>query len=359
MSKFFKPKSILILFLVALTAVGCSSDDNTSIEIPDNDDDTDNPVDPPTFDADLYVDEAGADMRDVTVKVEANDSGLETIKAKIRFATTSETMRRLYVTENINDAGIEAEEAFVFIEDGLNTKKDGSLDLPANKGNGFEYQILLPAPTAEEGNIVYKFWTTTGRGDFRDPEKRAAIVDGVGTITVNVGNGTGTDTSSGIREYPEIILRAPLNDESSETFMSLFNGELYAINEQETAALWDMGYYYLPSMGVGASLASPSMYRDDIVDVPATSELPLSELNNTFFALSSATVADFNAVIINSDIDAIVTSTPTSELVNDLQVGNVVAVVDQYGKKGLIRIDKIEPGFGAGGNITIAIKMQS
>ena len=349
MSKFFKPKSILGLFLIAILAFSCSSDDNSDISIPPPGDD--DPVS--SFDAELFVSSAGGDMREVTVSADGS-TGME-ITSKVQFTNATANMRRLYITESVNGG---ASEPFVFTSQEVDEKPDGSLDLVGDDKENFEFQINLPAPMAEGESIVYTFWVTNGRGDFRDISKRNAIDDTTfGTITVNFGTPT-MDPGSLIRQYDAVVLKAPLSNAASETFMSLFNGEKYQINQgEETAALWDLGFYWLNQDGV--SLASTADYRDDIVDVPAASGIPLADLNKTYFAISSATVTDFDAITTSAEIDAIVIATPTSQRVNQLAIGDIVEVVDQYGNKGLIRIDDFEPSFGSDGFIEMTIKMQS
>jgi len=58
-------------------------------------------------------------------------------------------------------------------------KADGSIDLDGSNQKEIDFTFDLPTPDIDNGSIVYKFWTTTGKGDFRDATKRLGL--GVGT----------------------------------------------------------------------------------------------------------------------------------------------------------------------------------
>ena len=339
MNKILKSKSILKVFLIAAITFSCSTDDNEDIAIPPSG---------ATFDAELFVSEEGGDMRSVTVSADGS-TGAE-ITSKVAFKTITNNMRRLYITEEVNGG---APEPFVFTSQEVDEKPDGSLDLVGDDKKDFEFQINLPAPMAEGESIVYTFWATTGRGDFRDVSKRNAIdATALGTITVNYGTPT---IGSGINEFTTIILAAPLADGTSETFLSLYNSTVYKISEgEETAALWDFGYYYGAS-GL-ASLASTRDYPDSVINVPTISGVADAELNEAFFSLSTTTSAEFDAIALSSDLDFIAAS--TNQRVTTLNTGDIVEIVDNYGKKGLIRVDAITPGNGTDGQITLTIKIQ-
>ncbi|WP_299441023.1 hypothetical protein [uncultured Aquimarina sp.] len=338
MNKFLKLKSILIVFTLGLLFTGCSADDNTDLIITDPN---------AEFDADLLVTEAGTgDRRNVTVN--ASDVSGSTFKAKVAFSANSANMRRLYITQNISAFG---EEPFVFTSQEVDEKPDGSLDLVGDDKDTFEFQLDLPKPTMTDGTVVYKLWATTGRGDFRDVNKRNALGDNVvGIITVRYG--TGVNDGSGIKAFSQTILAAPLADGSSNTFISLYNNEVYKISEgEETAALWDFGYYYGATQN--ASLASTANYPTNIIDVPTISSLTTAELNNFYIAASTI---DFDAVAVASDLDGI--TAPTSERVTGLSVNDVLEFADQYGNKGVIKITEISGTDGTGDFIRFDVKVQ-
>ncbi|GAA3516571.1 hypothetical protein GCM10022393_33350 [Aquimarina addita] len=348
MNKIFKRKPILFLATIALFTASCSSDSNDDLVI--------DPTDPTSeFDGELSVFESGADNR--TVNINSSDVSGDNATVKVSFASSS-SMRRLYVTQNVSGFG---EVPFEFSVTGVTVddKKDGSLDLTSDNANAFDFQIPFPMPTTVDSQIVYTIWATTGRGDFRDISKRNAIDDtAVGTITIT---GTGTSTATGINSFTSTLLAAPLGDGTSETFLSVYNNEVYKISEgEETAALWDFGYYYGATQF--ASLAStanfPALFDTDgdgNVDsgVAGLTGVAQDELNNFYIATSSL---DFDAVTSASDLDGIVAS--TSERVTGLSIGNILEFVDQYGNKGLIRVTNITGTNGNTGSITLDIKVQ-
>ncbi len=344
MRKFSKIKPILFVLAMSLGALSCTTEDNEDLVI----------VDPEAlFDAELFVAEGGNDSRMVTVNVDAETGAAVT--SKVQFTTETDAMRRLYITQEVNGAGAEP---FVFTSQEVDEKADGSLDLIGDNKKNFEFQIDLPAPSMDGGSIVYTFWTTTGRGDFRDITKRNAIeeADGnvaVGTITVVGG---GANTASNIREFTAVMLAAPLASGTSETFLSLFNSEVYKISDgEETAALWDFGYFY-GNTGK-ASFASTRSYPDAIINVPTVSGVADEQLNTAYFAKSSLDVAAFDAITASSDLDFIVQS--QSQSVNNLQVDDVIEIVDFYGNKGLIKVTNIVSGAGTSGRITFTVKIQA
>ena len=343
-------KPIAIAAITTFIAVGCSKDDNDDLVITDPE---------AEFAAELLVTEDNvADNR--TVMITADGTTMATIKAKVRFESTTNKMRRLYITQNVSGTG---EEPFVFTSQEVDEKPDGSLDLVGDDKNEFEFQIDLPAPSVANGDIVYTFWSTTGRGDFRDVTKRNALGDtALGTITIKFG--TGVNSANGMNAFSAVILSAPLGDGSSKTFISLFNSEIYKISDgEETAALWDFGYYYGNTNK--ASLASTSSYPklfdhdddddpNDLVAVSVLTGVAQAELNNFYITTSSL---DFDAIASASDLDGIIQ--PSSESVTNLSEGNVLEFVDAYGNKGVIKVTEISGTFGTDDFIKIDVKVQN
>ncbi|MBL6449983.1 hypothetical protein JMN32_26960 [Fulvivirga sp. 29W222] len=321
----------------------------------DNDEIT--PVDPnASYDAILRLSEAGTgDTTSATVTVDANTQS--TIKARVTFLSTSVSMRRLYITQNIGGQGDEPFE----ITAAVDKKADGSIDIEAANSNGIVYELTLPVPSGVgTGTVVYKLWTTTGRGDYRDQTKRFAV--GTGSITLNYG---GTNEAAAVKSYSAKLLYAPLADGSSKTFISTYNGETYQISQGvEYASFWDFGYYYGNTNN--ASLAStytyPKLFNHDndpntaLVAVATLTNTPQEELNHAYFTGSSKTSADFDAVAVKGDLDFI--TKPATESVTGLQVGDIIEFVDGYGKKGLIRVVSINGTFGTGDYIELDIKVQ-
>lgn len=340
MNTMLKLKSIVTLLIIAAFTFSCSSDDNDDLV----------PTDGEVFDAELIVSESGVgDNRTVNVTGGVTKTS---IKSKVKFSSTTKSMRRLYITQNINGVG---EEPYVFTSQEVDEKPDGSLDLVGGDKKDFEFKIDLPTPSMTNGTIVYKFWATTGRGDFRNITKRNALGDDVlGTITVKYG--LGTNSGSGIKSFTQTILSAPLADGSSETFISLFNETVYKINQgEEFAALWDFGYYY--GLTGKASLASSNNYPTNIIDVPTIGGVTADELNKAYFGLSSKTVVEFDAISSRSDLDFVVQ--PANQRINNLAVNNIIDFVDNYGNKGLIKVVEISGTDGTGDFIKLDIKVQN
>lgn len=310
------------------------------------------PVDTPVTTPELIVTEAGTgDKREISINTDKLVAPV-----LVKFATTSESMRRLYITSNVNGLGADP---YTFENPDVDSKADGSVDLKSDTKKELEYLINFPTPTEDNSTIVYTLWTTTGRGDFRDAAKRNAIPVGegeaatVGTITITKGTG-GTSESGNLRNLGTIKLKAPLSDESSDTFMSVFNGKTYKINDKETAALWDFGFYYLVKSG--ATLASPQVYNTDVINVPNVSGIAVGDLNKFYFKKSTKTVQNFDDASLNSDLDF---DAPTSQDVQSLKVNDIIEFADQYGNKGLMKVTALKESYGSDGYIDITIKVQN
>lgn len=319
--------------IVVLGLFFASCDDNEEII----------PTDPDAeYDAVLELTEGGGD-ENAEVTVDANTQG--NIKALVSFTSTDETMRRLYITQNVGGQGAEPFELTANID----KKADGSIDVGTENNNAIEYELTLPVPSGVDGTVVYTLWTTSGRGDYRDMEQRLAV--GVGTITINYG---GSNASAEVKAYTAKLLAAPLADGTSETFISLLDGQVYTIDQgEEFVDFWDFGYYYGASNN--ASLASTSDYPSAIINIPEIANTS-DPLNNTFFAKSTKTSADFDAVTASGDLDFI--TEPESETVTGLEADQIIEFVDDYGKKGLIRVVQVVGTDGADDYIEIDIKVQ-
>ena len=351
MRKLFKFKNLAYLLAAGLTLSSCSSEDETEELI--------GTVDPTSASATIRLTEEGA--ADDIFYDEATGEAGGTVEGRVVFTTISDKQKRLYITQTTPDG---VTEPFEIPElSNKSTKADGSIDLDGEATGALDFTFTLNVPSSlEDGSYVYNFWSTTGKGDYRDSEKRLLI--GVGTIEVTIGSGINSNES--VRTFNGVtILEAPLGDGISDTFMSLLNGDTYTINQgAEVAALWDFGYYY-GNTGK-ASFASANDYLSDIFDIlPVANEnieagedtIERSDLNVMYFALTTKTTADFDAITISSQLDDIVQS--TSQRVNELEIGDVVEFVDVYGVKGLIKVNDISPGFGSAGSITFDIKAQS
>jgi len=320
--------------------ISCSSDDNDLVIF--DDEDTDETTDP--FDARLNNN--ATDSLTATVFLSEVDDN--TIDVLLSF-TSDEDMKRVYVTQNFQGQGDEKVDAAVVF--GVDAKGDGSFDLSGTLQTAFAFDLdFSSAGLPTEGTVVYKFWATSGKGDFRDDTKRTLI--GPATLTIEV---SGTNPAAAIISQTDVQLFAPLANGTSSSFLSTADGSTYTFNDGEFAALWDFGYFY-SVLGAAAdekkaSLASVSAYEQafdagavvdmDALAMDANGDI---DLNDFFFSASTADETTFTAVSTSADLDFIATS--TSQEVNMLEIGDIVAFVDQYGKKGLIKITGLQSASG-------------
>lgn len=329
------------LLLAAAAFLAFSCDDNDEIKVDPNAD----------FDAVLEVKEAGPANPDEDVVVNANTAS--TIKAKVSFTSTTKSMTRLYITQNVKGAG----EVIYKPTENIDLKGDGAVDLTGKDDKAFEFQFDLPVPAVSAvgtGTVVYKFWTTDGNGDFRDQAKRLAV--GPGTITLKYGTATNPAVGiSPVKEYSAKILAAPLADGSSTTFISLLDGVVYKIKDgSEYARLWDFGYYN--TTAAGASLASAFYYETAFPFVNVDGIAGTADLNKAYFSTSTKTSAEFTAITKSEDLNFVTAS--TNQSISGLVAGNVVTFVDHYGKKGLIRVVEVKGTTGSADYIKIDVKVQ-
>lgn len=317
---------------VALVMLVVSCDNNEEIK-----------VDPDaSYDVVLDVNEAGPSNPNKDVVV--NASTQSDIKAKVSFTSTS-SMKRLYITQNVQGKG---DEKFSPVEN-VDLKGDGSLDLTGKDDKNFEYQFMLPVPAGvAAGTVVYKFWVTSGSGDFRDPLKR--LIGTPGTITLKYG--AATNPMANVKKYEDKKLFTPTADATSKTFISLLDGQIYSINQgEEYIAFWDFGYINLQNGG--PTLHSTFSYPESAI----TSLSTLTESKNKiYFRASDKSAAEFDAVAVASDLDFI--TKPTDTFISFLATGDILEFVDQYGKKGMIKVLEAMEGNESSKFIRISIKVQ-
>lgn len=304
-----------------------------------------------------------------------NAAANSTVKVKVNF-TGDKTMRRIYTTKNTFSDGT-GPQPFEFIVG--DKKNDGSIDLGGDDKTAFGFTFEFDAPTTTNDVVEYVIWTTSGRGDFRDLSKRNAIEDGAfATIRITAGSGA---NQTGFRSFTQTILAAPLAEGTSESFISLFDENTHKIvlqngadvvngtfTEEEKAenaelsALWDFGYFYDNTNK--SSFASASKYMEafiksdgsPVVDITNFTGLEKADLNNFYFKKSSLTVAEFEAISSDQELDFITKG--DSEKVNNLVVNDIIEFVDQYGNKGLIKINRIKGTFNLGDEIEFDVKAQ-
>ncbi|CAA0148961.1 Probable lipoprotein precursor [Tenacibaculum maritimum] len=342
MKKLLKPLSIVAFIASSLIFTSCTDDGNEIFK--DIDDNTDK-----NYEIIVNPTNAASEERSIDIVAQAGS----TVKVKVSF-TGDKKMRRIYMTKNV----FSSHQGPQPYEYPLGSKKsDGSIDLDGDDKDSFNFTFDFDTPSRADDVVQYVIWTTNDRGDFRDISKRNSIAeDAYGTITIKAGNGA---QASGFTSFTQTILAAPLADGTSKTFLSLFNEEVYKINDgTETLALWDFGYFY--GNTTGASFYSvadfPKVFKKDGAEGLHISEFvgaDLAELNKFYFKISTA---DFDAVASGADLDFI--EQPASQRIQRLEVGDVVEFVDQYGNKGLIKVVAINAGAGSAGKITFDVKVQ-
>lgn len=309
-------------------------------------------------DLELLVTEGGT-ASSVTAYVDDLEPGATEVEILVKFTSTDEKMNRLYITENIAGAGAEMYELDIV---DLNKKADGSVDLGSEEEYGFTYSIPFPVlPGMNNGTVEYQLWATSGRGDYRDSEKR--LVAGPGIITVDYGGINPTNVA--VNEYSAKLLSAPLADGTSGTFISVFDGQIYKLSEgEEYASFWDFGYYYTTNASLSSTYAYPALFNHDndantaTVAIATLTNTPQEELNHFYFAASGMSVTEFDGITYSKDLNVLTVSDSDSEDINNLSENDIIEFVDNYGKKGLIKVVEIEPGYGSGDYIILDIKVQ-
>jgi len=342
MNKF---KSLLFIFCISMFAMSCDTNDDIVTVDPD-------PENPESqFDAEFIIEEDGnANVYDQTIDYDAS-TGKSEFKVRLQFTPTSMKMARLYITRNelnegevIHDLQIES----------LADKADGSINVKDKYEKGFDFTLPISVPSnITDGTVVYRFWTTVNKGDFRDSDTDLAL--GVATLTVNFGTKVNADAP--VKHFTSILLDTPLADGRSNTFVSLLDGTTYNLLQgTEYVAFWDFGYLYGATTSAG--LYSASNYPKSGSDVASFIGAG-DELNKTMFASSNYSASDFDAIATTGDLNDLDVSSISATKIQYLEKGQVVKFVDNYGTKGLIKIVSISPGAGTIGSITIEVKMQT
>lgn len=351
---------------MAFFVTSCGTDDGTIFDTPLPGDETSGDDDEGTEDpvvATIVFNENDA-ASNITAASSSGEVGTS-VPGRVVFTSDATTQRRMYITQNISGQGDMPFNSFALASDDLDKvlNNDGSIDLDGASKKEIDFTFELPVPNIDNGQIVYTFWTTRGKGDFRDVEKRLAL--GAGTITVTIG--TGTNPAAAVRNFTGIKLFAPAEDGRTESFFSLLNETVYMINQgPEFRAFWDFGYYFGASGvsdGEDASFASTATFDESFGFAveglkPGMDEDDMAEetLNEAFFALSSLDVAGFDGVMLSGDLENIAQS--SSQKITNLAVGSVIEFVDNYGKKGLIKITEIQAGFNNADFIQFDVKIQ-
>lgn len=353
-------RKVFMVFTLTLFIASCSSDEGSVFDTIPGDGDPD-PNEPEV--ATLIFNETNSANDKIAVEASGEAGG--TVPGRVQFTSDATSQRRMYITQNVAGQGDMPFNSFDLGDTNLNKvlKADGSIDLDGSNKKEIDFTFNLPVPQLDNGSITYSFWTTKGKGDFRDPTKRLAL--GVGTITVTVGDGS--NPAAAVRAFSGVKLFAPAVDGSTQSFFSLLNETVYKINQgPEFRAFWDFGYYYGAS-GVSASdaasFASTATYDQSFGFPvqglePDTSEedAATETLNEAFFGISTLDAAGFDGVTLSGDLNAITSS--AAQKITNLSIGDVVEFVDNYGKKGLIKITNIQAGFNNNDFIEFDVKIQ-
>lgn len=358
-------KLSLLSAVVSLSLNSCTSDNTDVFET--NDDPFNEPMVDPTgvtqpaainIDFDSTLPEG--EQRTGTFFALATGEAGGKVNGRVQF-TSDRDMRRLYITRTLPGGQPTPFADFDELDSKQirqATKPDGSIDLDGDRKNAFDFTFELDVPAnATDGETIYNFWATSGRGDFTDPSKRLLV--GVGTIEVKIGTAT---TAQQLISEEGITLKAPLGDGSSESFVSFFNlNEPFRINEGAgTSELWDFGYFFGNSSR--ASLASANNYPTDIIDIVTVSNqnrpsdeeaVTTADLRMVYF--KSNTTIDFDTVSI-AELEALSVSTSDSQRVTGLEANTVVEFLDSTGRKGLIEVVSITGTNGTTGTIILNVK---
>lgn len=297
----------------------------------------------------------------------ANLGSKTSVKALVKFSSPSKDMDRMYVTRNLNGEGVKPFELSSLLSAADKatikdlSKPDGSIDLEGDTRKGLSFVFDLPVPSDLSGEAVYTFWATSGKGDFRDPTKRQVIKP----TTITLRKGDNPDAPL-LFDDIEKTLEAPLADKSSKTFVSTFDCSIQTLGKgAEFAAFWDFGFYY---GGTGlTSLASTADYPalflpDGASEKVAIAELtgvPQEDLNKCYFEKTELTKAQFEATKTVAQIKALnlTVSATSSQRVNQIEDGSVIAFLNAYGKTGLIYVISSVNSTGTDGSITFDIKV--
>ncbi len=355
MKKLFS--KLFIVGAMGLLVMSCS-DDNEDIAINTGD----------GIDAKLNINYA--DSLSASVDTDLVTDGQVNVRVAIE---SDETVRRVYITQNVFGQGEEAVDAEALFGSSIDTKGDGSIDVE----NGFSglqvyfFNISLANLPAASGTIVYKFWATKNKGDFRDDTKD--IVESVATLTVELGDGQ--NPAAELIAVNDVRLFAPTADLQSKSFVSTNDGMVYALDESEFVDLWDVGY---TAQGgnpqLTSAFSSPQRFfapgsttvTESFQELIARETgVEASDLNMVYF-VDIADSFDFDGAEESGDLSDLavsMTDSQTIDIPTDAS-GDIIAFIDQYGKKGVIRIDALVDGdsdgnfFEANDYVQIDIKVQ-
>jgi hypothetical protein len=163
--------------------------------------------------------------------------------------------------------------------------------------------------------------------------------------------------------YTSVLLFAPLENQTSETFFSSNTGETYSMSEvlnsaENLSTHIDFGYFYGQTRE--ATLASPAAYP-----LPEYGQANWIIKNETVIGQTEITpgqyveITEDNTEAINQAFEG-ATFEANPQQVSNLAIGQILAFEtdnDKTGgkKRGLIQVQSIEAGTGTEGSITIEV----
>lgn len=178
------------------------------------------------------------------------------------------------------------------------------------------------------------------------------------TATLNV-----TTTGMPAARYTGVLLYAPLENKTSETFFSTTNGETYSMEEvlgsqENISTNIDFGYFY--GVNTEATLAAPSSYP-----LPDYGQASWAVRNTTRIGRTSLTPGQY-VEISDDDVEAIsqafegATFGTNQQQVTNLITGEILAFETDSNKtggskRGLIQVKTIEAGTGSTARLEIEV----
>ncbi|GAB4232058.1 MAG: hypothetical protein Tsb0034_04710 [Ekhidna sp.] len=302
------------------------------------------------FDAKLN----NADADSLTAEVFTSDIDDGEINVRIALEDGDDPIRRVYVTKNEFGQGFKAVDAST--EFGVKAKGDGSIDIASSDSEGVIYNFnfnLTSFPDAD-GTIVYKFWATKNKGDHRDETKD--LVQSVLTLTINLG---GTNPATEVISVSGVQLFAPTADLQSESFVSTADGMVYELDDFEFSDLWDIGYSAQgDNPQLSSAFGSPQRFfkPGSTTETESFQELIAREtgvseddLNKVYFVDIDDSF-DFDGTTMSSDLNSLSVSSSDPQVIDipESASNDIIAFIDEYGKKGVIRIVELVDGDGDG-----------
>lgn len=227
-----------------------------------------------------------------------------------------------------------------------------SLALNATSPNPIQTNFRVPEDAEEDFVVEYQ------------------LQDADGTVVASEDFNITVDIRTVAEVYNPVLLAAPLENRTSETFFSATTGEPYTLQEviDETGGITSsdihFGYYY----GSGtqenlASLASPAEYP--IYDL-GPDGANWGTLNETLFRqIEGLTAEGFDNLVLSDEVASQFENAGNaneSGVITRLAVDDVYAFSFTEGEEtrfGIFRVDDIDAGDGEGDSITLTVKVEA